>query len=40
MSSIGNVKFNTRKKAQKCLELLGKRGLYSMSIIYKGEESG
>lgn len=34
------VKFNTKEKAQKCLSLLGKRGIDVFSIVYDGTISG
>lgn len=37
---IESVKFNTEEKAQKCLKLLGKRGIDVFSIEYKGKISG
>lgn len=37
---ILDVKFNTKEKAQKCLSLLGKRGIDVFSIVYDGTISG
>lgn len=39
-NEIHDVKFNTKEKAQKCLSLLGKRGIDIFSIVYDGTISG
>lgn len=37
---ILSVEFNTREKADKCLKLLGTRGINIMRIMYKGKQIG
>lgn len=39
-NEILDVKFNTKEKAQKCLSLLGKRGIDVFSIVHDGTISG
>lgn len=34
------IKLNTKEKAQKCLNCLGRRGLYVMSFKYKKNNDG
>ena len=37
---ILSVEFNTREKAERCLESLGTRGIDVMTIMYKGKQIG